>query len=95
MNHRTYIITKIIDGDSIEVNYKTKIRIANVDVIGPSANQAAVKYLKRHWLYRKVQLMDDPNQINKVVHGELVKIVISNGINLSEKLLKFGIRLKF
>ena len=88
-------ITKIIDGDSIEVNYKLKIRIANIDVIGPEANQAAVKYLKAHWLNKEVQLIDDPYQINKVVHGELVKIVIANGIKLSDKLLLFGKQLKF
>ena len=90
-----YVITKIIDGDSIVVNHKTKIRIANIDVVGLKANKAAVKYLKAHWLHREVELLDDPNQVKKVVHGEHVKFVIANRINLSEKLLAFGVRLKF
>jgi len=90
-----YTITNIIDGDSIEVDKTTLIRIAGVDVIGKESNKDAILYMRKHWLYRSVELYDDPRQGQKIVHGEAVKVVIAEGRVLANELLMFGVALIF
>lgn len=85
-------ITEIIDGDSIVVE-GMKVRVANVDVT--TRNEEAVSFLRREWLGKEVLLRDDPKQGAKVVHGEVVKLVVYGNRSLTDELLKYGKRLKF
>lgn len=89
-------ISRIIDGDSIEVDGGTKIRVAGVDVVGKEANAAAKLYMEENWLHVQVNLYDDPAQGKKKVHGELVKVVVSShGRLLRDELSVFGKLLKY
>jgi hypothetical protein len=88
-------ITRIIDGDSIEVDGGTNIRVAGVDVVGKAANDAAKSYMEDNWLHAQVELYDDPAQGKKTVHGEMVKVVVSHGRLLRDELSVFGLLLKY
>jgi len=95
----TVTVTGIIDGDSIRVDNCMNVRVANVNVpsSGPTA-KLAIQYIVRYWLGEKVVLKNDPNQGDKVVHGdEHVKQVIRvrDGVSLGVELLQYGQKLLF
>lgn len=98
-NKKTFLVTRVIDGDTIEIETGERIRLIGIDTpenvdprksvqfFGKEASEKAKEMLEG----KTVRLESDPTQDNKDKYGRLLRYVfLSDGIFFNEWMVKNG-----
>ncbi len=88
---RSAIVTSIVDGDTVYVDYKEKVRFVGVNTpeIGTAGAQEAKDYITDRIKDKQIYLdVDDKKQKDK--YGRTLAVIYINGENLNKELLCKG-----
>ncbi|MCA9390109.1 thermonuclease family protein [candidate division WWE3 bacterium] len=92
----TFFVTRIIDGDTIEVNGKYKVRYIGIDAPEMSSPiecyaEAATQENSRLVLGKQIEMQKDVSETDR--YGRLLRYVYVDGISINESLVKNGFAL--
>lgn len=88
---RVVNVTSIIDGDTIYIDYKEKVRFVGINTpeVSESGYQEAKSYLEKRLKGKQIYLdVDDKNEKDK--YGRTLAVVLIDGENLNKELLCKG-----